>query len=205
MQEDIWRTEWHQCCRSLTPLVKWLQGSAKSNFMKVPSYFMNFSILVCYRSILPISWTFQFLCVTGVFYRFQEPSKLIHRSSKPTWYVAHLNFMIADLCFQQFHGFSNSVSWMLRSIEILGKILLRAIEVILQCYIKSMLHIIMFCTTWEPYTICSGVHSLLYFAYTCVRDLFIGGVIYLAKNYKVMIFYIYKKILQILYVMVFYM
>jgi hypothetical protein len=27
-----------------------------------------------------------------------------------------------------------------------------------------------------------GVHSLLYFAYTCVRDLFIKGVIYLAKN-----------------------
>jgi hypothetical protein len=27
-----------------------------------------------------------------------------------------------------------------------------------------------------------GVHSLLYFAYTCVRDLFIGGVIYLAKK-----------------------
>jgi hypothetical protein len=27
-----------------------------------------------------------------------------------------------------------------------------------------------------------GVHSLLYFAYTCVRDLFIGGVIYLAEN-----------------------
>jgi hypothetical protein len=27
-----------------------------------------------------------------------------------------------------------------------------------------------------------GVHSLLYFAYTCVRDLFIGGGIYLAKK-----------------------
>jgi hypothetical protein len=27
-----------------------------------------------------------------------------------------------------------------------------------------------------------GDHSLLYFAYTCVRDLVIGGVIYLAKN-----------------------
>jgi hypothetical protein len=27
-----------------------------------------------------------------------------------------------------------------------------------------------------------GDHSLLYFAYTCVWDLFIGGVIYLAKN-----------------------
>ena len=27
-----------------------------------------------------------------------------------------------------------------------------------------------------------GDHSLLYFAYTCVRDLFIGGVIYLAKK-----------------------
>ena len=27
-----------------------------------------------------------------------------------------------------------------------------------------------------------GVHFLLYFAYTCVRDLFIGGVIYLAKK-----------------------
>jgi hypothetical protein len=27
-----------------------------------------------------------------------------------------------------------------------------------------------------------GDHSLLYFAYTCVRDLFIGGVIYLAEK-----------------------
>jgi hypothetical protein len=27
-----------------------------------------------------------------------------------------------------------------------------------------------------------GDHSLLYFAYTCVRDLFIRGVIYLAKK-----------------------
>ena len=27
-----------------------------------------------------------------------------------------------------------------------------------------------------------GVHSLLYFAYMCVRDLFIGGGIYLAKK-----------------------
>jgi hypothetical protein len=27
-----------------------------------------------------------------------------------------------------------------------------------------------------------GVHSLLYFAYTCIQDLFIRGVIYLAKN-----------------------
>ena len=32
----------------------------------------------------------------------------------------------------------------------------------------------------------SGVHYLLYFAYTCVQDLFIGGAIYLAeKDYKV--------------------
>ena len=35
-----------------------------------------------------------------------------------------------------------------------------------------------------------GVHSLLYFAYTCVRDLFIGGELYpCKKNYKVMVFY----------------
>ena len=27
-----------------------------------------------------------------------------------------------------------------------------------------------------------GVHSLLYFAYTCIQDLFIGGVIYLAEK-----------------------
>jgi hypothetical protein len=27
-----------------------------------------------------------------------------------------------------------------------------------------------------------GVHSLLYFAYTCVWNLFIGGIIYLAKK-----------------------
>jgi hypothetical protein len=39
-----------------------------------------------------------------------------------------------------------------------------------------------------PYENCNslsptrGDHSLLYFAYTCVRDLFIGGVIYLAEN-----------------------
>jgi hypothetical protein len=35
-----------------------------------------------------------------------------------------------------------------------------------------------------------GVHSLLYFAYTCVRDLFIGGgYLPCRKDYKVMIFY----------------
>jgi hypothetical protein len=36
-----------------------------------------------------------------------------------------------------------------------------------------------------------GVHSLLYFAYTCVRDLFIGGGGYLPckKKEKVMVFY----------------
>jgi hypothetical protein len=34
-----------------------------------------------------------------------------------------------------------------------------------------------------PLLICArGVHSLLYFAYTCVRDLFIGGIIYLATQ-----------------------
>ena len=34
-----------------------------------------------------------------------------------------------------------------------------------------------------------GVHSLLYFAYTCVWDLFIGGLFYLAKkDYKVWYF-----------------
>jgi hypothetical protein len=35
-----------------------------------------------------------------------------------------------------------------------------------------------------------GVHSLLYFAYTCVRDLFIGGgYLPCKKDYKVMVFY----------------
>jgi hypothetical protein len=36
-----------------------------------------------------------------------------------------------------------------------------------------------------------GGHSLLYFAYTCVRDLFIGGGVYLPckKDYKLMVFY----------------
>jgi hypothetical protein len=35
-----------------------------------------------------------------------------------------------------------------------------------------------------------GVHSLLYFAYTCIRDLFIGGGYLPCKNiYKVMVFY----------------
>ena len=35
--------------------------------------------------------------VTKVFYQFYEPFKLGHDSSKPTWRVAHLNFMIVDL------------------------------------------------------------------------------------------------------------
>jgi hypothetical protein len=34
-----------------------------------------------------------------------------------------------------------------------------------------------------------GVHSLLYFAYTCVWDLFIGGLFTLQKDYKVMVLY----------------
>jgi hypothetical protein len=35
-----------------------------------------------------------------------------------------------------------------------------------------------------------GVHSLLYFAHTCVRDLFIGGgYLPCRKDYKVMVFY----------------
>ena len=34
-----------------------------------------------------------------------------------------------------------------------------------------------------------GVHSLLYFAYMCVQDLFFGGLFTLQKYYKVMIFY----------------
>ena len=35
-----------------------------------------------------------------------------------------------------------------------------------------------------------GVHSLLYFAYTCVRDLFIrGGYLPCGKDFKVMVFY----------------
>jgi hypothetical protein len=35
-----------------------------------------------------------------------------------------------------------------------------------------------------------GVHSLLYFAYTCVRDLFMGGgYLPCKKAYKVMVFY----------------
>jgi hypothetical protein len=32
------------------------------------------------------------------------------------------------------------------------------------------------------YLLARGVHSLLYFAYMCVWDLFIGGGIYLAEN-----------------------
>ena len=52
------------------------------------------------------------------------------------------------------------------------------------------------CITVEG--VARGVHSLLYFAYTCVRDLFIGGLFYLAKkiirygifqNKGVMVFY----------------
>ena len=35
-----------------------------------------------------------------------------------------------------------------------------------------------------------GDHSLLYFAYTCVHDLFIGGgYLPCKKDYKVMVFY----------------
>jgi hypothetical protein len=41
--------------------------------------------------------------VTGVFYQFHEPSKLVHDSSKPTSNVAHLNFMIVDLYLEQLH------------------------------------------------------------------------------------------------------
>ena len=40
----------------------------------------------------------------------------------------------------------------------------------------------------------SGVHSLLYFVYTCIRDLFIGGLFYLIRyvifqNKGVIVFY----------------
>jgi hypothetical protein len=38
-----------------------------------------------------------------------------------------------------------------------------------------------------------GVHSLLYFAYMCVRDLFIGEVIYLAKKIKRWWYFTCKK------------
>jgi hypothetical protein len=34
----------------------------------------------------------------------------------------------------------------------------------------------------EVKDVARGVHSLLYFAYTCVWDLFSGGVIYLAQK-----------------------
>ena len=40
-------------------------------------------------------------------------------------------------------------------------------------------HCIVHWTTNSLHT--RGVHSLLYFAYTCIQDLFIGEVIYLAK------------------------
>jgi hypothetical protein len=40
-----------------------------------------------------------------------------------------------------------------------------------------------------PESISQGDHSLLYFAYTCVRDPFIGGLLTLQNNYKVMVFY----------------
>ena len=49
-----------------------------------------------------------------------------------------------------------------------------------------------------------GVHSLLYFAYTYIRDLFIGGVIYLAKRIIRRWCFTCKEH-AILYVMVFYM
>ena len=42
--------------------------------------------------------------------------------------------------------------------------------------------------TQEIHPISRGVHSLLYSAYTCVWDLFIGGYFTLQKNYKVWYF-----------------
>jgi hypothetical protein len=49
-----------------------------------------------------------------------------------------------------------------------------------------------------------GVHSFLYFAYTCVRDLFIGGgYLPCKKNYKAPDGIVHVKSLKILYVMVF--
>ena len=72
--------------------------------------------------------------------------------------------------------------------------------VIILSKLFSMLHLRSICKEWclrlntrictnlegDDGHITRGVHSLLYFAYTCVRDLFIEGVIHLAKkNYKV--------------------
>ena len=56
----------------------------------------------------------------------------------------------------------------------------------IQCDFKTIDHIFIGFLRLESWDFASmllgGVHSLLYFAYTCVRDLFIGGVIYLAKK-----------------------
>jgi len=43
-----------------------------------------------------------------------------------------------------------------------------------------------------------GVHSLLYFAYTCVRDLFIAGVIYLAEKIIRRLYFTCKKHVNII-------
>ena len=70
---------------------KMASHNCKVNFMKVPSYFMN---LLTY--------------ITIVFYQFHAPSKLVHHSSKPTWHVTHLNFMMLDLYLEQLHETSKS-------------------------------------------------------------------------------------------------
>ena len=68
--------------------------------------------------------------------------------------------------------------------------------VIIPSKLFSMLHLRSICKEWclrlntrictnlegDDGHITRGVHSLLYFAYTCVRDLFIEGVIHLAKK-----------------------
>jgi hypothetical protein len=43
--------------------------------------------------------------------------------------------------------------------------------------------------SWRIGNDARGDQFLLYFAYTCVRDLFIGGLFTLQKNNKVMVFY----------------
>jgi hypothetical protein len=64
-----------------------------------------------------MSWSFQasswnlLTNVTKVLYQSHKHSKLVHDSSKPTCYVAHLKFMIVDFNLQQLHESFRPISW----------------------------------------------------------------------------------------------
>ena len=45
--------------------------------------------------------------VTGVFYQFHEFFELFHDASRPTWHVAHLNFMKVEFTSSNFMNLEN--------------------------------------------------------------------------------------------------